>query len=161
MKRFKDQQVYVLFVMLILSVFLIAGCGTDSGDIANLIDADSGSVNPGTCSVDGPKVTWSNITDGNVDVSTDIVIQVIFSEAMNKDTIEPDDTLTFTLRVHDTKQPVNGTVTMDATKTIAYFTPDNHLDKDTEYTATITKNAETVGGASLSCSYRWSFTTEH
>jgi hypothetical protein len=161
MKRFKTQQVYVLFIMIILSVFLIAGCGTDSGDIADLIDADSDSVNPGTCSVDGPKVTWSNITDGNVDVPTDIVIQVIFSEAMKPDTIEPDNTLTFTLREHDTRLYIDGTVTMDVTKMIAYFTPDNPLDKDTEYTATITKNAETTGGASLSCSYRWSFTTEH
>ena len=160
MKKFKAQQVYVLFIMLILSVFLIAGCGTDSGDVANLIDADSGSVNPGTCTKDGPKVTSSNLTDGSTHVPTDTVIQADFSEAMNPDTIEPDDTLTFTLRVHDTKQPVNGAVTMDVTHMIATFTPDDHLDRDTEYTATITKNAETVGGASLSCSYRWSFTTE-
>jgi hypothetical protein len=161
MKRFKAEQVYVLFIMLILSAFLISGCGSDSGDIADLIDADSDSVNPGTCPNDGPKVTSSNITDGDDDVPTDIVIQVTFSEAMKPNTIEPDDTLTFTLRVKDTKLPIDGTVTMDVTNMIASFSPDDHLDKDTEYTVTITKNAETSGGASLSCSYRWSFTTEH
>ena len=161
MKKFKVRKVYVLLMMLMLTVFLSAGCGSDGGDVDALIDADSDSVNPGTCTKDGPKVTWANLPDGSTDVPTDTVIQVTFSEAMNPDTIEADDTLTFTLRVHDTRLPVDGTVTMDVTNMIATFTPDDPLDEDTEYTATITENAETAEGTSLSCSYRWSFKTEH
>lgn len=161
MKNFKVQKVYVLFIMLMLTVFLSAGCSSDSGDIKALIDADSDSVNPGTCSNEGPKVTWTNLPDGSTDVPTDTVIEVTFSEAMNPDTIEADDTLTFTLGVHDTRLPVGGTVRMDVTNMMATFTPDDPLNEDTEYTATITENAETAGGTSLSCSYRWSFTTEN
>ena len=160
MNNFKIQKVYVLMLMLILCVFLSAGCSSDSGDVEELIDAESDSFNPGTCTKDGPKVTASNLPDGSDDVPTDVVIGVTFSQAMNPHTIVPDDTLTFTVREKVLKRPVDGTVTMDATNMIAFFTPDDPLDKDTEYTVTITENAETAGGQSLSCSYRWSFTTE-
>jgi hypothetical protein len=160
MKYFKIQKVYVLMLLFILCVFLGAGCSSDSGDVQALIDAESDSVNPGTCTKDGPKVTLSNLPDGASNVPTDVVIQVYFSHAMNPHTIVADDTLTFTVREKVLKRPVDGTVTMDATNMIAFFTPDNPLDTDTEYTVTITENAETEGGQSLSCSYRWSFTTE-
>ena len=160
MKNFKIHKGYVLFIMLVLCVFLSAGCSSDSGDVEELIDAETDSVNPGTCTKDGPKVTASNLPDGSNDVATNIVIEAFFSEPMDPHTIVPDDTLTFTVREKVLKRPVDGTVTMDATNMIASFTPDDPLDKDTEYTVTITENAETAGGQSLSCSYRWSFTTE-
>jgi len=82
---------------------------------------------------------------------------------MNPTTIESADSgnplVTFTLEVSNTKLPVAGTVTMDATNMMATFTPDHLLDTNTEYTATITNAAVSAGGASLSCTYRWSFTT--
>jgi hypothetical protein len=165
MKKFKTQQVFVSFIMLVLSVLLITGCG--GSDEAALLKAEHDPVAPGTCTeAVGPFVTSSNITDGAGGVSTSTQITAIFSEAMDPTTLKVADSknpevLTFTLRDSNNKVPVKGTVTMnDPLNTIATFKPDAALDINTEYTATITKYAKSASDNSeLSCSYRWSFTT--
>jgi hypothetical protein len=162
MKRFKTREVYVTFIMFIVSVLFITGCG--GSDEAALLIAEQDSVNPGSCTVAGPKVTLSNIIDGTNSVPTNTTITATFSEPMDPTTIQVTDStnpevLTFTLKAHGQVVNVHGTVAMDITHMVATFTPDAVLDINTEYTATITTYAKNAGGAELSCSYRWSFTT--
>jgi len=154
-----------IWLMALLLVVSMTGCGGGSADA--LLAAQDGSVAPGTCTVAGPKVTSSNPTDGDVNVSTSTagytgkLITVNFSEVMDPTTIEslnPGDEVTFTIR-EDGGLPVVGTVTMNSTNTAATFETENPLDTDTEYEVTITEEAANAAGTSLSCSYRWSFTT--
>jgi|BarGraNGADG00212_1021973.scaffolds.fasta_scaffold74109_1 hypothetical protein len=165
MKRFKAQQVYVSFILLIFGVLLIAGCG--GSDEVALLRAERDPVNPGTCTeAVGPFVISSNLIDGDNPVPINTLITATFSEAMNPTTIEVTNSgnpqvLTFTLKAHNQVDNVHGTVTMnDPLNTIATFKPDAALDINTQYTATITKYARSASNNSeLSCSYRWSFTT--
>jgi hypothetical protein len=149
--------------MLILSVLLITGCG--GSDEAALITAGHDSVIPGACTEAGPAVTSSNPTNNDEGVSRGKVITVTFSEAMDPDTIvvtnsaDPE-VLTFTLRDNNELIDTKGTVALDiATGRIATFTPDEALNADSWYTATITKYAANPGGTSLGCSYQWEFKT--
>ena len=165
MKIFKTRQVLVSFIVLILGVLLIAGCG--GSDEGALLKAEHDPVAPGTCTeAVGPFVTSSNITDGASGVSTGTQITAIFSEAMDPTTIkvansENPEVLTFTLRDSDNKVLVKGTVTMNnPLNTIATFKQDKTLDINNEYTATVTTYAKRASdNRELSCSYRWSFTT--
>ena len=165
MKKFKTQQVFVSFIMLVLSVLLITGCG--GSDEAALLKAEHDPVNPGTCTETvGPFVISSNLIDGDNPVPINTLITATFSEAMDPTTLEVTNSenpevLTFTLKAHNQVDNVNGTVTMnDPLNTIATFKPDAALDINTEYTATITTYAKRASdNRELSCSYRWSFTT--
>ena len=67
MKRFKTGRVYVAFVMLILGVWFITGCG--GSDEAALARALHDNVLPGACTEAGPKVTSSNPTNNDEGVS--------------------------------------------------------------------------------------------
>jgi Bacterial Ig-like domain len=162
MKRFKAQQIYFALIMLILSVFLITGCGSD--EVAQLT-AQHDSVLPGACHETGPKVTLSNPSNNDDHVATDTLITVTFDEAMDPKTIEVTDagdpeSLAFTLRDNDHPLVnVEGTVAMDVTKTIATFTPKADLHGDSWYTATISVYAKNAGGTRLGCSYQWKFKT--
>ena len=55
--------------------------------------------------------------------------------------------------------PVNGTVSLDVTGTIATFTPLSNLTPSTTYTATITTGVEDLAGTPLAVAEIWSFTT--
>jgi len=157
--------------MLILSVFLITGCG--GSDEAALLTAQYDNVLPGACTEAGPKVILSNPTnnDEGVSVSTAGVanggksITVNFSEAMDPTTIVVTDSgnpevLTFTLRDNDHPLVnIEGTVAMSLSNTVATFTTIAALNGDSWYTATITTYAKSVGGTSLGCSYQWQFKT--
>ena len=172
MKRFKVQLTCLAFMMLILSVFLITGCG--GSDEAALLTAQYDNVLPGACTEAGPKVILSNPTnnDEGVSVSTAGVanggksITVNFSEAMDPTTIVVTDSgnpevLTFTLRDNDHPLVnIEGTVAMDdATHTIATFKPTEDLHGDSWYTVTISTYAKNAGGTALGCSYQWEFHT--
>jgi hypothetical protein len=162
MKRFKTSQIYFALVMLILSVLLITGCGGSGSDALLLLEAESGSKAPGTCTKAGPAVIASSPTDGAMNVSTSTfghagkLITANFSEAMKVITIT--DPLTFTIKEKG-GTPVDGTVTMVSPFKTATFTTDAALDINTEYVATITTAAMSALDTSLPCSYRWHFTT--
>jgi hypothetical protein len=67
--------------------------------------------------------------------------------------------LTFTLK-GSSGDYVDGTVALNAAKTVATFTPtDSELRPDEKYTATITTAAESAGGVALPDPIKWSFTT--
>ena len=159
MKRFKAQHVYLIFIILILSVCLIIGCGSDE---AALLIHDP--VIPGACTEAGPKVISSNPTNNTENVAKGTVITVSFDQAMNPATIVVTDSgnpevLTFTLRDNNDIASTKGTVAMDVTNTIATFTPTAALHGDSWYTVIITTYAKNAGGTSLGCSYKWSFKT--
>jgi predicted component of type VI protein secretion system len=161
MKRFKAQQTYFAWIMLILGVLLTAGCS--SSDEAALPIAAIDSVRPGECTDAGPKVSASNPSNGAHNVPVDATITVDFDEAMDPKTIEVTDAgnpevLTITL-YHDILTNVQGTVTYNTLTRIATFTPTNDLIHDKEYTVLITKYAKNESGTSLGCSYKWSFRT--
>jgi hypothetical protein len=98
-------------------------------------------------------------------VAINTVITAKFDEAMDPTTIvvtnagNPE-VLTFTLRDNnDTTENTQGTVAMDASNTLATFTPTIPLHGDSWYTVTISTYAKNAGGTALGCSYQWQFKT--
>ncbi len=162
MKKFMTEQVYIVFVMLILGGWFITGCG--GSDEATLAKALGNNVLPGACTEAGPKVTSSNPANNDEGVSRSKVITVTFSEAMDPATIAVTNStnpevLTFTLRDNNRVINTKGTVAMSLSNTVASFTPDEALNGDSWYTVIITKYAKSTGGTSLGCSYKWEFKT--
>ena len=160
MKRFKTQQAYFALIMLILSGFLITGCGSGE-DALQLIEAESGSVATGTDTCLNTQVLSSNLTDEQGNVGTGTTITATFNEKMNPATIlSTDAPLTFTLKNSNNVLLIERTVIMnDPLNTIATLTPKAVLATSTRYTVTITKSATSARGDSLNCSYKWHFTT--
>ncbi|MGD0281582.1 MAG: Ig-like domain-containing protein [Dissulfurispiraceae bacterium] len=143
MKRFKTRQTYLLFI-LILSVFLITGCGHGGGGAAG---ASAAAPTAPTVSA----VVPANAATG---VAINTAVSATFSEAMNSTTIISPAT-TFTLTQGGTA--VAGKVTYSGVT--AVFTPTSNLASSTTYTATITTGATAQNGLSLASSYSWTFTT--
>ncbi len=99
-----------------------------------------------------PTVLSTSPDNLDPEVLLDATVSAIFSEAMDSLTITD---LSFTLFEGITQ--VDGTVLYVGTT--ATFTPDEELDPDTEYTATITTGATDVAGNALAANYVWKFTT--
>ena len=104
-------------------------------------------------------------TNGNNNVVTGTAVSVTFSERMNPATLEsspagPAGTrLTFTLK-DSGGNDVEGTVAMNAANTVATFTPtESALRPDENYTASVTREAESAGGTAISDPIEWRFTT--
>jgi hypothetical protein len=97
--------------------------------------------------------TVSNVTPTNnaIGVCPNAVATATFTTAMNPLTLNA---TTFTL-----SPAIAGVVTLDATGTVATFTPSTPLTVNTLYTATITTGAQSVGGSPLGALFTWSFTT--
>jgi hypothetical protein len=164
MKRFKAQQAFFALIMLAVSVFLFTGCNSSSDEVA-LVTAQVDNVLPGACTAAGPKVTSSTPANTTEDVPINTLITATFDGPMDPTTIvvtnagNPE-SLAFTLRDNnDTTENTEGTVTMDATNTIATFTPTILLHGDSWYTVTISTYAKNAGGTALGCSYQWQFKT--
>jgi hypothetical protein len=165
MKKVNVQRTYVVFLMLITSVFLMTGC--DSSDEKALLDAQHDSVLPGACTAAGPKVDLSFLypTNNLENVSISTTITAHFDEAMKPDTLVVTDSgnpevLTFTLRDNNDIADTKGTVAMSVLDTVATFTPSAALNAGSWYTVTITTYAESSPSETpLGCSYQWSFKT--
>ena len=164
MKRFKTQQAFFALIMLAVSFLLFIGCNSGSDEVA-LVTAQVDNVLPGACTAAGPQVIVSTPANTTEDVAHNTVITAKFDEAMDPTRIvvtnagNPE-VETFTLRDNnDTTENTQGTVAMDATNTIATFTPTDPLSGDSWYTATISKYAKNAGGTALGCSYQWQFKT--
>jgi hypothetical protein len=159
MKRFKTQQAYFALIMLVVSVLLITGCGSVE-DALQLIEAESGSVAPGTNTCLNPQVLSSNLTDEQGNVGTGTTITATFNEEMNPATIlSANAPLTFTLKDSSLVLVERTVIMNDPLNTIATLTPEKGLAINTRYTVTITKSAMSALGNSLNCSYKWHFTT--
>jgi hypothetical protein len=149
MKRFKARQAYLLFI-LILSVFLITGCGGGENTTGHWDgEGDGGGAIEDTTA---PTVTFTDPADGATGVAINRNIAASFSEAMDPLTIT---TATFTLQQGAT--PISGIVTYSGVT--AVFNPTGNLASSTTYTATITTGAKDLAGNALAANYTWSFTT--
>jgi hypothetical protein len=97
--------------------------------------------------------TVSNVTPTNnsIGVCPNAVATATFTTAMNPTTLNAS---TFKL-----SPTIAGTVTLDATGTVATFTPATPFAVNTLYTATIGTGAQSVGGSPLGAPFTWSFTT--
>ena len=91
---------------------------------------------------------------GASNVAINQVVTATFSQAMNPATIS---TSTFTLT--GAGGSVTGTVTYNATGSVATFTPSVNLAYNTVYTAAITTGAANTLGIDTAANYTWTFTT--
>lgn len=135
MEKFRDAKVYLL-LLLILSVAMLAGCGSSGGN----------------SDVTAPTATSTAPLYNTTDVALNASIAATFSEAMSPLTITD---LTFTVMQGAT--PVAGTVTYSGLT--AVFTPGSALMASTTYTATITTGAMDMSANALASNHVWSFTT--
>ena len=99
-----------------------------------------------------PTVDSVSPANNEESVSVAASISVTFSEAMDESTIN---TGSFTLE----GSAVSGTVTYNSDTHTATFTPDANLDRDHQYTATLSTAITDVAGNPLATAYSWSFTT--
>ncbi len=145
MKRFKAQQICLLFI-LILSSFFISGCGGDW--TGHWFPSDT--TAPTVTAV----VPLNNAT--GVPVNTKI-ITAAFSEAMNPATLNA---ASFTLAC-PAGTPVTGVVTYQAAGNLATLTLPAlpNLPENTLCTATITAAAADPAGNHLAANYVWTFRT--
>jgi hypothetical protein len=128
--------------MLILSVFLITGCG--GGEVTGHWLPKSDTT--------APTVTHTINANGATGVAINTKVAVTFSEAMDPLTITA---ATFTFKQGATAVP--GTVSY--TGVTAVFTPASTLAANTTYTGTITTGATDLAGNALASNYVWSWTT--
>lgn len=156
-------------VAFMLTAF-VAGCGgsTDSRSA----NSSASLLANSTVVMGAPAVISSNpsANDTNVPTSSNsssnvvsgTVVTATFSQPMNNATINSapaGSLLTFTLQ-EATGNNVPGTVAMNTANTVATFTPTaTALTPNTNYTATITTAASSVGGTVMSHPVTWSFTT--
>jgi hypothetical protein len=148
MKRFKTQQIYLLFIF-ILSSFVISGCGGGGDTTGHWLPTDT----------TAPWVTSVVPLNGAVGVAINTRITATFSEDMDPATINGT-----TFRVVNTTlggTAVAGNVTYNAASRTATFTPTipATLPVSTLFTATITTGAKDIRGHALVSNYVWSFTT--
>ena len=108
-----------------------------------------------SCLPGPPTVVSVTPPNGAAGVCPNTALTAIFSEAMNPATIN---TTTFTLTGPGATS-VAGTVTYDASRYAATFTPSSILALNTLFTATITTGAQDPSGNALATNYVWAFTT--
>jgi hypothetical protein len=115
------------------------------------------STNPGNGATNIP-----TSTNNSKNIVTGTAVSATFSEPMNPATINSapaGSVLTFTLK-GSSGNNVEGTVTLNAARTVATFTPtESALIPNEEYTATVTTAAETLGGVAIQDPIEWTFRT--
>jgi Big-like domain-containing protein len=127
-----------------LSIYL-ASCGSVSHPVV------STTTNSGT----GPVPTVAALAMQTNGVAPNRKQEVQFSEAMDATTINAK-----TFLVTDAGgNAVPGVVTYDSDYNVATFAPTPALKTDTQYSATITTGAASVGGMHLAANYSYQFTT--
>jgi Protein of unknown function (DUF3494). len=148
MKRFKAQQTYLLFI-LILSGFLItliSGCGGNGGETDKWLP-----VAPEVTAI-GP----ADVVTGAGPACLNETFSATFSKAMDPATITAAGT--FTVKDTPTGTNVPGIVTYDDATMTATFTPTVIFSPSVNYTATITTAATATDGTPLLADVVWNFT---
>ena len=101
-------------------------------------------------------------TNSSKNIVTGTAVSITFREPMNPATIDSNPAgtrLTFTLK-ESSGNDVDGTVAMNAAKTVATFTPtESALRANEKYTAKVSTAAESMGGVAIPDPIEWSFTT--
>jgi len=141
--------------LLVAFMFLVAGCGGDSGGNGS---TPSSTPRPSPTPTP-PPIVVSVIPAipgcGGQGVPINRAIVVSFNQAMNPATI---DSSTFTV-TGPGLTPVTGSVNYDATNNIAIFTPASAFAVSTTFTGTITTGATSAAGVALASDFVWTFTT--
>ena len=140
MRKLKVSKIWVLAFLLAVAV---AGCS----DPDKVTGGPTSPLTPPTVISVVPVVASTGVCQG-------AVVSATFSKPMNPATIT---TGTFKLAAGGTT--VAGTVSMDSANLVATFTPTNPLALNTQYTATITTNAQDQFGIGLAEDFVWTFTT--
>ncbi|MEK7483421.1 MAG: Ig-like domain-containing protein [Planctomycetota bacterium] len=149
MKKFKTQQTYLLFI-LILNIFLVTGCNGGAKGHHRYYSNDQ------QFSATAPTVTALLPLANAVDVALNSTVTAVFSKDMDPGTINIS---SFTL-VSQTGTLVVGPVNYDVGSRVATFSPNSNLLASTQYTATITTQATDLEEISLVSNFIWSFTTD-
>jgi len=131
------------WLMAVLLAVVMAGCGREQGATTTTTPPPPAVVAPQVSSTNPP-----NLFDCE---PINRKITAAFTKAMDPLTIT---TATFLVTG---ALPVTGTVALDATNNIAYFTPTGGLGLDSIYTATITTSAKDTSGNALASNFSWSF----
>jgi len=100
-----------------------------------------------------PKVTSTTPSNGSTNAVINTFINVTFSEKMKASSITES---TFKL-VDNQGKPVAGTVTTSGTS--ATFKPNQSLNKNTLYTAILSRQVKDLSNNQIIADYRWAFTT--
>ena len=134
-----SRQKAYLFLVVLLPVAILAGCGGGGGG-------------GGLCTDPVPTVSSTVPANGATAVVTNGKITATFSQDMSPTTINA---TTFTLQ--QGSAPISGTVTY-ADRT-AIFAPTTPLGSNSGFTATITRGATNLKSTALASAYAWTFET--
>jgi hypothetical protein len=181
MHKFESYSSVRPWLMALLMANFVAACGGGGGGdpafpvASKLADSNVVAGVPGApgASVTDPTVGPASPSDGatNVPTSTNssnnivagTVVTATFSQPMDPSTINSSlagSLLTFTLK-EATGNNVPGTVAMNATNTVATFTPTaSALTPNTSYIATVTTAAKNSGGTAMTIPIAWGFATK-
>jgi len=129
------------------------GNNGSAGDDGSGADGASGGTPGGGSDTTAPTVVSNTPDDEATGEAVNGTISATFSEAMLAGTLSG---ATFSLELDGVDVP--GTVTY-AGDTVS-FSPDDELELDATYTATITTEATDLGGNALEESHVWTFTTD-
>ena len=154
----------------LLPVALMAGFGASAAPAPSDQMAMQQAMKPGSSA--SPTITSTNPANNATNVATSTnssnnvvsgtIVSATFSQPMDTASISsnPAGTLnTFTLK-ETIGNNVAGTVAMNATNTVASFTPTlSALKRNTSYTATVTNAAKNSAGVAMQSSLTWRFTT--
>ena len=126
----------------------VAGVALEENKVWTFTTQDEDVVTPSA-----PMVTSTNPENEDENVALNVVVTATFNEAMDPSTMNDN---TFTL--YDGNTQIDGSVTYN--NEVISFEPDEDLEPETTYTATITTGAENEDGIALESEYVWTFTTE-
>ncbi len=101
-----------------------------------------------------PRVIITSPVDLATGVLRDAIVSVTFSEPMNAVTAQA----SFSVLDPD-GNPVLGDLSFDVLSQTLVFVPDDFLEANATYTATVTSDATSLLGAPLAADYEWAFTT--
>ena len=152
MNEFKSCSRYLLLFMALLMSAVLAGCSGGGQGRAPILGAG------GATAAIAPTVTAVTPVNNATGVATsNPVIAASFSEAMAPIT----GAASFTVTCAASCTSPTGTVTLDASNTVATFTltPGTTLQPLTLYTATVTGASSLATGLPLASPYVWTFTT--
>src|SRR5450830_1948091 len=179
MNRFKSVTKPLMWLMTLLLVTLVAGCGgggggkdpiLGAGGAIAIVTVPPGAIAPGgVCAVAAsatiPTISSTDPTNGNQVATTSTtgvagngkLITATFSLAMSPTTIN---STTFSIGTSvGGVALVPASVTYDATSIVGTFTTSAPLAVNTSYTVVITQGATSATGIPINCSYTWSFKT--
>jgi hypothetical protein len=103
-----------------------------------------------------PTIISTSPIDGDENFPTNSPVQVVFSQPMNKSTVNRD---TFVLRKKLDNSVVSGVIILSPDEKTATFDPDGDFLSETDYAALVTTGVQDLAGNHLDSNKSWSFKT--